>query len=195
MPDDFNPYQPQTPIQGGAIPSGQRPVVATVFGILNLVFGILGVCGNLASGGGFIAITSGILDAEMKADMNLQQFDDPVFFGLLIMQLVLGFILSVIIIISGVGLLQFKPWGRKLANFYAIAYLILLVVGLAINIVFTVMPAIHEANIPDANPQQIGGAIGGIVGGILGICFGAIYPICILVFLNRRQFVNQIENA
>lgn len=193
MSDGFNPYQPQASVQGNTLLPGQRPAVATVFGILNLVFGILGVCGSVASVGGFAFLYSGILDEKMKAQMNLQQFDDPVFFGLLSMQMVLGTILSVVIIISGIGLLKFRPWGRKLANFYAIAYLILLIVGIVINIVFTVIPAVKQANSQGATPDQVGGAVGGVLGGVFSVCFGVIFPICILIFLNRQRFVDQIE--
>jgi hypothetical protein len=193
MSDGFNPYQPQATGQGNNLLPGQRPAVATVFGILNLVFGILGVCGSAASVVGFAVLSSNLVDAKMKEQMNLQQFDDPVFFGLLSMQMVLGTILSVVIIFSGIGLLKFKPWGRKLANFYAVAYLGLLVVGVTINIIFTVIPAINAANQPGATPDKIGGAVGGAMGGVFSVCFGVIYPICILIFLNRRRFVDQIE--
>lgn len=193
MSEGFNPYQPQATAQGNPLLPGQRPAIATVFGILNLVFGIWGVCGSLASVAGFAVLSSELVNAKMRAEMNLQQFEDPVFFGLLSMQMVLGTILAVVIIISGVGLLKFKPWGRKLANFYAVSYLILLAVGVAINFFFTVIPAFNEANNPGATPDKIGAAIGGAVGGVFSVCFGMIYPICILIFLNRRQFVEQIQ--
>lgn len=193
MSDGFNPYQPQTTGSSNTLAPGQRPVSATVFGILNLVFGILGVCGNIAGIGMFVLMTSDIIDADTKQKMNLQQFDNPLYFGALSAQMVLNGILSIVVIISGIGLLKFKPWGRKLANFYAIGYLILLVTGTAFNIFFTVMPAINEANNPGAAPDKIGAAAGGVAGGIFGVCFGVIYPICILIFLNRRQFVDQIN--
>jgi len=193
MSDGFNPYQPQTTGQGNTLMPDQRPVTATVFGILNLVFGILGVCGNIAGIGMFAIMSSDIFDAKTKAQMNLQQFADPIYFGVLSAQMVLTGILSVVIIISGIGLLKFKPWGRKLANFYAIAYLILLVVGITFNIIFTMIPAINEANNPGAAPEKIGAAAGGVAGGVFGVCFGMIYPICILIFLNRRRFVDQIK--
>lgn len=193
MSDGFNPYQPQAATEGNALAPGQRPVVATVFGILNLVFGILGVCGNIAGIGMFAVFSSNLIDAKMKSQMNLQQFDDPIYFGILMAQMVLNFILSIVIIISGIGLLKFKPWGRKLANFYAVAYLILIVVGTAVNVIFTVIPAMNEANNPGAAPEKVGAAIGGAAGGIFGVCFGMIYPICILIFLNRKQFVEQIN--
>ncbi len=193
MSDGFNPYQPQASGQTSSLPSDQRPVIATVFGILNLVFGILGLCSTAATVVGFAVISSDMFDAQMKEQMKVQQFDDPIYFGLLSMQMILGLILSIVVIISGVGLLKFKPWGRKLANFYAVASLIMLLIGVAISVVFQIMPAINEANNPGAGPEAIGGAIGGSVGGVFTICFGSIYPICILVFLNRKQFVDQIE--
>ena len=170
----------------------QRPVTATIFGILNLVFGILGVCGNIAGVGMFILMSSNIIDAKMKAEMNLQQFDDPVYFGILSAQMVFNSILSIVVIISGIGLLKFKPWGRKLANFYAVAYLILLVVGTAVSVYFTFIPALNEANTPGASPDKVVGAVFGAVGGILSVCVGLIYPICILIFLNKKRFVDQI---
>ena len=198
MSDGLNPYQPQSTGQGQALLPGQRPAVATVFGILNLVFGIIGVCSSVVVVGGFTFVFN-VLDAktraQMQLDQSMQQFSDPAFYGLFVMQMVLGTILSVVIIISGIGLLKFKNWGRKLSNFYAVAYLILLVVGVAINVIFTVIPAINEANLPGASPDKIGGAVGGAVGGVFSVCFGVIYPICLLVFLNRRQFVDQINAA
>jgi hypothetical protein len=196
MSDGFNPYQPQATGRGNNLLPGQRPAVATVFGILNLVFGIIGVCSSLAVVSGFTFLFN-VLDAktraQMKLDESMQQFNDPTFFGLFVMQMVLGTILSGVIIASGIGLLKFKPWGRKFANFYAIAYLILLVVGVSINVIFTLIPAVNEANNPGASPDKIGAAVGGAVGGVFSVCFGVIYPICILIFLNRRAFVDQIE--
>lgn len=197
MSEGFNPYQPQASGQGRGLRPGERPVVATVFGILNLVFGILGICSGAMVAAGFTFLFN-VLDAKTKAQMNLdesmRQFNDPVFFGFFVTQMTMGAILSVVIIISGIGLLKFKNWGRKLANFYAIANLILLVVGIVINIVFTVIPAVNAANLPGASPNQVTEATMGVVGGVFGACFGAIYPICILVFLNRRQFVEQIKD-
>ena len=192
MSDGFNPYQPQAPGQGNSLLQGQRPVTATVFGILNLVFGILGICGIFSGIVGVAIMSSEIFDAEMKSKMNLQQFEDPLFFGLLCMQMFMSGILSVVVIISGIGLLKFKSWGRKLANFYAVATLILLVVGTTISVIFTVIPAVNEANNPGASPEKVSAAIGGVAGGVFGLCFGIIYPICVLIFLNRRNFVNQI---
>lgn len=194
MSDGYNPYQPQSASAAGSLPPGQRPAIATVFGILNLVFGIMGICGNFASVASFAFLTSDAFDPEMKAQMNLQQFDNPIYFGLLCMQMALGTILAIVAIISGVGLLKFRPWGRKLANFYAVASLLLLVIAIANSVIFQIMPAIQEANNPGAAPEAIGGAIGGTVGGFFTFCFGMIYPVCILVFLNRRQFVQQIQS-
>lgn len=194
MSDGFNPYQPQTTDSSSALPADQRPVIATVFGILNLVFGIIGICSSVASVAGFVFIANAsAVDPQLREQMNLQQFDNPVYFGLLCMQLVLGGILAIVVITSGIGLLKFKPWGRTLANFYAVASLIMLVVGVAISVVFQIIPAINEANNPGASPEAIGGAVGGSIGGVFTICFGAIFPICILVFLNRKQFVEQIK--
>jgi len=193
MSDGFNPYQPQTSDPASALPNGQRPAVATVFGILNLVFGIMGICGTVVSAASFAVLSSDAFDPEMKARMNMQQFDNPIYFGLLCMQMAMGTILAVVVIISGIGLLKFKPWGRKLANFYAVASLLLLVIAIANSVIFQIMPAIQEANNPGAGPEAVGGAVGGTIGGVLTLCFGTIYPVCILVFLNRRQFVQQIQ--
>ncbi len=193
MSDGFNPYQPQTTNSSSTLPIGQRPAIATVFGILNIVFGVMGICGTIASGASFAILMSDAFDPEMKAQMNMQQFDNPIYFGLLCMQMALGTILAVVAIISGVGLLKFKPWGRKLSNFYAVSSLLLLIIAIANSVIFQIMPAIQEANNPGAGPEAIGGAVGGSIGGVLTFCFGIIYPICILVFLNRRQFVQQIQ--
>jgi hypothetical protein len=194
MSDSLNPYSPQPFGSEGGLPQlpGQRPATAMIFGILNIVFGILGLCGNLVTGGMLAAVSLGTLDDELAAPM--EQFKDPVTFGFISTQLVVGTILAIVAIVSGIGLIKFRPWGRTWANFYAITSLLLIVAGLIFTIFYTIVPAVQAANDPAADPTQVGAAIGGIVGGIAGSCFGMIYPICVLVFLNRKIFVDAIES-
>ncbi len=151
MSDNLNPYEPRTAGVPDGLPlaPGQRPAVAMIFGILNIVFGIMGICGNMFTGGMMAAVSSGQLDKQLMDQM--QQFQDPVFFGFLSMQLVLGSVLAIVAIISGVGLIKFRAWGRKLANFCSVTSLILLVIGFTFSLVYTVIPAFQAANSGDAD--------------------------------------------
>jgi hypothetical protein len=46
---DTNPFQSPAPGPSGPVPTGARPTSLLVFGILNSVFGLLGLCGTAAS--------------------------------------------------------------------------------------------------------------------------------------------------
>lgn len=183
-----NPFEISDSQPEVGLPSGKRPVSATVFGILNLVFGIMGICGGIFTVGMLAVVVMPDFAEMFEDNPGMDQFKDPAFRTFLLVQTILSLGLTVLLIISGIGLLKFKPWGRTTAIWYAIPT-ILVVIGSTIGqYVLVVMPALARAA---EGPERLS-AIGGLVGGIFGALFGLLYPVLLLIFMNRRSFREQI---
>src|SRR5262245_6550476 len=104
----------------------ERPLSITTIAILHFVFGglgiLFGICGGitLAAGGGsqnwFMSSggPSANQDQMQKMQQDLQKAIEggPAYQAVQIGNLVLDLAISVTMIVSGVGLLQLRPWGR-----------------------------------------------------------------------------------
>src|SRR5262245_33118689 len=94
----------------------QRPGVVTTFGILNIVFGVLGIvctiCGGVALFG-VMALASNL----PKNEFNFPPFPDKVK-SLTVVDMALGTVMAIALIVAGIGLLGMKPWARLLSLAY-----------------------------------------------------------------------------
>jgi hypothetical protein len=158
-----NPYEPprSSPGFSPSLPPGAspRPTAATVFGVLNMVFAALGLCGLLMS---------------------------AAVWTFTIVSLGLGFVATIVLAISGIGLLQLRPWGRYLAIGYSLFAIIQAVVGTIVNWVFLVAPMMERAGEAGVQGQA---AMGAAIGGVLGGCIGLIYPVLLLIFMYRPNMI------
>src|SRR5262245_6044036 len=106
-----------------------RPTVVTVFGILNLSFALLGLCG--------LAIASPILVLKEGSDaadpMYATLLEHPVYLVYTKVSMMAGGVLNVLLAASGVGLLLMKSWGRRLAVFYAAFAVLMGALGLLLQ--------------------------------------------------------------
>jgi hypothetical protein len=188
-----NPYE--SPTTAGGVsqfsPGPEKPVAGIVFGILNLVFGVLGICGIA-----FSAIILFIpLDPEMvRGNPALRLMQENQFYKLFTqVGIVLGTLAHLAQIISGIGLLTMKSYGRTLALVYGWYAIIATVLTVIVN-VFIVFPALYEnMNVARPGPEQAG-AIGGIIGGVIGIVIAPIYPGLLLFFMYRPKVIAAYQN-
>lgn len=157
--------------------SNTKPVSAIVIGIIHLVFGIPGL---LFSPFNFIMLRA--IENESRAPNAAWDImrDAPGYMVFYKSSLVLGVVMSIALIAAGVGLLIGKSWGRTLSIVYAIAGIIMTLVGAAVNYFFLFAP-LSQSDSPEA--------IGGIIGGVVGLVLGPIYPIITLIFMNRASVV------
>lgn len=182
-----NPYESPTAYSSGYGTVGaEKPVAGIVFGILNLLFGTLGICG--------IAFSSLMFFIPLDPDMvrqnpALQLLQDNQFYKLFMQaSIVVGGVFTFVLIGAGVGLLMMKSFGRTLSIWYGWYGIISTVLTAVVN-VFIVFPALidHMNNMPQGPAQA--GAIGGIIGGIVGIVIAPIYPGLLLFFMYRPKII------
>jgi hypothetical protein len=90
----------------------QRPTSVNVFGILNIVWGLFGVLGGIAT-----AMMVGALGNAPAVANNpvLRIQSGPWMLTWITVNLVLGFIASIALVVAGIGLLNMRPWGRKIS--------------------------------------------------------------------------------
>lgn len=194
--DDFssrsqgqNPYD--APRQAGPVPSGpvgRRPTSAVVFGVLNLVFGFLGLCG---SGFAAFALVAPVEAAGPNPALDVMK-DNPAFYTYTMASLAVGLVATVALIAAGIGLLAYKSWGRTLSIWYGVYGVISVVVGTVVTYYFMVVPLMQQAqNVP--NGPERAGMIGGAIGGVAGGCIGLIYPVALLIFMLRPSFAEALR--
>jgi hypothetical protein len=193
---ETNPYQSPkssavlSPGGYGSPAQPRRPTAVTVFGVLNLVFGIFGIIGTLASLAMFtmpsnVNIPNPILDLMAN---------NAVYRTFIQVSLALGAVAVIVLIVAGVGLLRMKPMGRILSNCYGVYAILGGIVGMIVNFMFIVQPLLEQAGTARSGPAQAG-AIGGIIGGTFGGLLGLIYPVLLLIFINRRNVVEALRRG
>ena len=165
-----------------------RPVSTLVLGVLNLVFGVLGLLSLVMT----VAILFVPQPKMAHPNPILSLLQENAAYALFMkISVALGLLASVVLVLAGVGLLLLKPWGRHLSIGYAVYALIAGVVGMAANWYF-LMPLLAKASRMPAGPEQAG-LVGGAVGGMVGGCLGLIYPVILLFFMFRPNVVAAMQ--
>jgi len=140
----------------------ERPTAVTVFGILNIVFGSLGLLCMPVGLIAILAMPNAInTAATVKAWMLLSG--------------VVGLACTIFLIVVGIGLLYLKAWARTGSLVYGWFAIIWGIIGTVVN--FGLIPSGGYGLSHDALPGTIHGIIGGLV--------GLIYPILLIVFMRR----------
>lgn len=162
---DLNPYQaqPQVPVQSDP---AKKPTSVTVFGVLNCVFGGLGlICTPF---GLLVGVAS--MQETMEATNAYRIW--------IIAGGIVGVGFSIWLLVLGIGLLMMKGWARRGCLAYAWIMIVWNIVGVVINIAAL---SLDWVSMPEANQA---GFIGGTAG---GFCGGLIYPILLLVFMQTDK--------
>src|SRR5438105_8749554 len=93
----------------------RRPVSVTVLGVLNMLFGMLGMLAILISATALL-IEPGSLGSAGSPKSTIR--------------LGFGVLSCVVLLVSGVGLLGMKAWARKLSIVYAVFSIVVSIAGL-----------------------------------------------------------------
>ncbi len=172
----MNPFPPTPPVP-------QRPAALTVFGILNLIFGVIGLVGTAISYKLYFTPLEG--QTGIMADLLRS---DAFYASCMRINIVPGTLFVIFQIISGIGLLKAREGARRLAIFCGV-YGIL--AGIFIGylsyyhtIPFTIeytLKTVKDPTVADMTRALSKGA------GLAGIFAGFIYPVLTLVFLGKKS--------
>ncbi|MCZ6793833.1 MAG: hypothetical protein O7J95_09510 [Planctomycetota bacterium] len=156
-----------------------RPPSITVFGILNIVLGVLGIVAPFVSN-----LLSRLVDPKDNPVLQVMQ-ENEAFQAYENVTTVIGIVMSLVLLFSGVGLLRLRPAARVWTIVYAYFALIYTVVNVIASYFVLLRPMMDQMNEMEPREQAIVkfGMFFGLVG---GTCFALIYPILLLIFMNRR---------
>ena len=175
MGDSAQP--PQSDLHN-AVHDVPMPPSIKVFGILQIVFGSMGcVCGG--AGAGLILLMMKNEEFSMAFRQGLTEGHTEGYSNLLVITGVIALLLSVFQIITGVGLLKKRNWGRTSSLLYAVVTMLVSIT----TTILTISMMKEGPNVAFTLISTIGGAL-----------FQLIYPICILIFLTRPAVVEALRN-
>lgn len=169
-----NPYRPS--LEYGNNPDfvpppavlGAKPVSVTVFGVLHLIFGGFGLLSAISMVG-MMAFVAG------QSNQPMTQWVVVTANGLL------NLATSCLLLAGGVGLLRWKPFGRKLSVIYGYVSVVGTILMTVANLVMQFLVMTEAANMP---PNMLAITIAGT---IIGLFVGLTYPILVLVFMNTQK--------
>ncbi len=181
--DPNNPYAANVNQSAFPVTVAQKPPSITVFGILNLVFGIWGIFGIIMSAIQIFVMTN----TEPTGNPIVDMMHDGSLFSLFTRAaMIFQVVLVALLIISGIGLLGGKSYGRMTAIYYAILAIVLSLANTVVIVITFFSKVIGQSDGGNMTPEQAGLTAGLSVMAISGIC-GCLYPIILLIFMMRRN--------
>jgi hypothetical protein len=159
------------------MPLAERSALVTAMAVLNCTFGALGVLCGTPIGVAMVAMPA---PGPFLAIMGNPVVQFVQFFGLGI-----GFVNSVIVAASGVGLWKQRAWGGRFAIYYGVLSIVTSLVIAGLLGVLTVAPMFVVAR-QHNTPEVWDGAFGGLGGVVGGACAGLVYPVIVLAVMRNQ---------
>jgi hypothetical protein len=188
-----NPYQapasPRVALPQNPASPPARPTVITVFGVLNLVFGGLGIVSVIATL--ILLNVASALPTSMPNPVLDAMRDNAGYRTFTYVATGLGSAACIVLIVSGIGLLQMRPYGRTLAIAYGIYGVVAGLAALIANITMVFGPMMQKMH--DLPGPQQAGVMGGLVGGVIGGAVGMAFPVILLFFMYRPNVISALR--
>ncbi len=160
-----------------------RPLGPKIIALFSLLFGGLGLMGPIFT---VVMYTVFPVDPNVPDPIRALAEKNALFKGWVFLSQGIGFVVAACHLASGIGLLGWREWGRRLGVQVAVAQLVLLVVSTLIAgaVCAEAMLSSSGATGPGGAPAAMlqGFALGAI---LVGACFGAILPVATLLVLRR----------
>jgi len=196
-----NPYQFEGQTPYAAAPQVQtldKPKAIKVFGILNVIFGGLGLLGTCIGLGAILAITSGLLPAP-EGQSNpafVTQDEDAFLYFYNIISAAFALLFTIVLLTSGIGLLRHKRWGRNTGLAW-VAYSVIATIITSVVTWTHIYPHQLEmlptneamANVPNMEVILLGSMI---FGNVLSVGF-LIYPGLFALFSSKPSFKDALN--
>jgi hypothetical protein len=194
-----NPYQfeSQTPYAAvSQVQTFEKPKAIKVFGILNVIFGGLGLLGTCIGLGAILAITSGLIpvpDGQSNPAFVLQEENAFLYFYN-ILSAAFALLFTIVLLTSGIGLLRHKRWGRTTGLAW-VAYCVLSTIVVSVVTWTHIYPYQLEtmdeaaAAVPNMEAILLGSMI---FGNVLSVGY-LIYPALFVLFGSKQSFKDALD--
>ena len=194
-----NPYQFDSQTPYATAPQAEalvKPKVIKVFGVLNVIFGGLGLLFTCIGLGFILAITSGLIplpDGQSNPAFVTQDENAFLYFYNII-SAACALIFTSVLLVSGIGLLQHKKWGRTTGLAWA-AYCVLSTIVVSVVTWTHIYPYQLEtmdetaAAVPNMEVILLGSMI---FGNVLSVGF-LIYPGLFALFSSKQPFKDALD--
>ena len=196
-----NPYQfeGQTPYAAAPqVQTSDKPKAIKVFGILNVIFGGLGLLGTCIGLGAILAITSGLLPApEGQSNPGfVTQDEDAFLYFYNIISAAFALLFTIVLLASGIGLLRYRKWGRNTGLAW-VAYSVIATIIASVVTWTHIYPhqlemlATNEAmaDVPNMEAILLGSMI---FGNVLSVGY-LIYPVLFAIFGSKQSFKDALN--
>lgn len=154
----------------------QRPISVTIFGILNIFFGLLAIV---------TVLFSSVFSSMGSANPMMRQLNENSAYATwMTISRPLNGLGAVAMIAGGIGLLFLQNWARILSIIYGVFSIVMVIVGgvVMLNVFMSLMA---HASGPATMPMMVGMMFGSVI----GIFFGMAYPVLLIFFMNRPKVV------
>lgn len=169
-----------------------RPGLVTVFGVLNIVFGIMGLtCTPL--GTAYSLFYTEFLPENIPSMPQFEAMQELMnthsFRLFLLVSSAVGMVASGVLLAAGIGLLKMKPWARVCSIGYAIYAFCSMAVGFVVNYLLLWKPMAE--GMAEADGPFRAGMFGGMYGAVAGMCVSIVFPAALLICM----FLPAVRNA
>jgi hypothetical protein len=177
----------------------KRPTVVTVMAILNIVFGSLGLLCYLCAGAGFLILFAAINQAGPQ-DRGVQALKElwaevsrevPWMGAYFVGSMIFSLLMAILLLVSGIGLLNMKSWARALAIFYSLITIITQIVVLWLQLAY-INPLMLRVNqnlmarnpaFQPGNDPFGGGLMSNNLWSVIGAVIGMTYAVVLLIMM------------
>ncbi|HPA05102.1 MAG TPA: hypothetical protein PLB67_11725, partial [Candidatus Hydrogenedentes bacterium] len=166
----------------------QRPTAVTVFGVLNIVFGVMAVTCTP-----FALITTKLSQRMLDNLPEASRMENPVqemmqspgFMTYTYVSTAVGMAFGALLIAAGIGLLKLRPWARLVSIGYAVYSWVGTAAGQVIAYFLLYAPMLETA--PPSGGPASAAFVGPVVGAVVGSCVSLVYPTILLIFMLRPE--------
>lgn len=136
----------------------KRPTSVLVFGVINIIFGALGLCGLIVQ----LSIQlSGFdqLQGQNNPTLELMQEltqTNPAYELYTQLMMVLGSVMTILILVAGIGLIKLKNWARLSSIGWAVFTIATTIMNTLITFVLVFIPLLDQLTGPERIGIQIG---------------------------------------
>lgn len=164
-----------------------RPTSVTVFGIINICLGLLGVLGFA-----WYLITKLELvelpESQQNAAMRLMQ-ENAQFQLYNDVTTIIGFLAAILIIAASIGMFQLRPWARMVTIAWGVYGVLMTIIGTVLTHVMIMRPLLAEMS---SGPERVG-IMAGLIAGYVFAALSIGYCVLMMAMLNRAKVREAFE--